>query len=441
MRNRPEPAVTARTHLSLALLALVYIFSFIDRQAIAVLIEPIKQEFGVSDTAIGMLTGLAFGLLYAGLGVPIGRLADRGVRRNVVGVCAILWSVATLACGMAGQFWGLLLARMGVAIGEAGGMAPSISLVSDMYPRQRRSLAISLFMMGPNVGVLVGLAVGGWIAQQYGWRATFLWFGAPGILLGALVLCLVREPVRGGFDALPPGAGAPARPLLAQLRHLWAIPALRYLCLACGVAGVSSYGYGVWVPSFLVRTHGMSLAHAGLVFGVTSGIGAMAGAMFSGGLCDRLVQRDSRWQLALPMIGVALAIPAAFAFLLWPAAGHWLAGSVRIPHALVFALAFAFFASWFPALSYAATSQMVPAHERSIAAALLNLFITLFGVGLGPLVTGFISDILNPLYGPQALRYALVAAMSLLCLTVLLYGFSLNPYRRRLASLAMPYPA
>lgn len=436
MRNRPEPAVTARTHLSLVLLALVYIFSYIDRQAIAVLIEPIKQEFGVSDTAIGLLTGLAFGVLYAGLGVPIGRLADRTVRRTVVGVCAILWSMATLACGLAGQFWTLLLARMGVAIGEAGGMAPSISLVSDLYPRERRSLAISMFMMGPHVGVLVGLAVGAWIAQHYGWRATFLWFGAPGVLLGLLVLWLVREPARGAFEAAPAGTAAPAS-LAAQLRRLWAIPVLRYLCLACGVAGIPSYGYGVWVPSFLVRSHGMSLAQAGFMFGITSGIGAMAGAIFSGWLCDRLVHRDRRWQLALPMTGVALAVPAALAFLLWPATGHWIAGTVTIPHAMAFALVFGFFASWYPALSYAAISQIVPAHERSVAAALLNLFITLFGVGLGPLVTGFVSDTLNPLLGQQALRYALAAVMCLLCLTVLLYGFALNPYRQRLAALGM----
>lgn len=439
MHNPPAPAVTARTHLGLALLALVYIFSYIDRQAIAVLIEPIKQEFGVTDTAIGMLTGVAFGVLYAGLGVPVGRLADRTVRRNVVGVCAILWSVATLACGLAGQFWTLLLARMGVAIGEAGGMAPSISLVSDLYPRERRSLAISLFMMGPHIGVLVGLAAGGWIAQQYGWRAAFLCFGAPGIVLGLLVLWLVHEPARGAFETVPAAAPAPLSPV-AQLRHLWAIPALRYLCLACGVAGISSYGYGVWVPSFLVRTHGTSLAQAGFLFGVSSGIGAMAGAVFSGWLCDRLARRDRRWQLALPMIGVALSIPAALAFLLWPATGYWLAGALRVPHAMVFALAFGFFASWYPALSYAAVSQLVAAHERSVAAALLNLFITLFGVGLGPLVTGCISDILNPLLGQQALRYALAAVMSLLGLTVLLYRLALDPYRQRLAALGLPHP-
>lgn len=438
MDTSSEPRVTWRTHMSLVLLGLVYIFSYIDRQAIAILIEPIKREFGVSDTVMGLLTGVAFGVLYAGLGVPVGKLADRGNRRNIVAVCCTLWSLATMACGAALQFWQLLLARMTVAVGEAGGMAPSISLVSDMYPRHRRSLVISLFMLGPHFGVLIGLAVGGWIAQHHGWRATFYWFGAPGIVLGLLVWLFVREPRRGQFDAPPAAAlvNAPPTRLWPQLRRLMALPALRWLCLACGVAGVSSYGWGVWAPTFMVRTHGVSIAHAGLTFGVTSGIGAIGGALLSGWLCDRLVVRDKRWQIALPLIGVALSIPAAMAFLLWPAEGHWLLGSVRTPHALVFALVFSFFMSWFPALSYSATSQMVPAGERSVAAAMLNLFITLFGVGLGPLVTGALSDFLTPLHGADALRYALAGAMSLLVFTVGFYALALNPYRQRVLTLS-----
>ena len=202
------PRVTWRTHVSLFLLALVYIFSFIDRQVIAVLIEPIKHEFGATDTQMGLLSGLAFGLLYALLGVPVGKLADTYNRRNIVAVCCGLWSLATLACGMAAQFWQLLLARMSGAIGEAGGMAPSISIVSDLYPKERRSFAISLFMMGPNLGVLIGLALGAWIAQHYGWRVTFAAFGIPGMLLALLVWWWVQEPRRGGFEV----AAAPAPP-------------------------------------------------------------------------------------------------------------------------------------------------------------------------------------------------------------------------------------
>ncbi|GAB3628285.1 putative L-galactonate transporter [Pandoraea terrae] len=436
----PPARVTLRTHLSLALLALVYIFSFIDRQALAILIEPIKREFGASDTAIGMLSGLAFAVLYAGLGVPVGKLADRSNRRNIVAVCCALWSLATLGCGMAVYFWQLLAARMGVAIGEAGGMAPSVSLVSDMYPPRQRSFVISLFMMGPNLGVLVGMAAGGWIAQHFGWRHTFLWFGGPGLVLALLVRLFVREPGRGQFEAVRMAAAAdtaatPPVSFLRQLLDLWRIPALRYLCLACGVAGVPSYAYGIWATSFLVRTYGVSLAEVGLMFGLTSGVGAIAGALFSGALADRLVVRDRRWQLALPMIGVALGIPSVLAFLLWPATGVWTIGGMHTPHALVFAMLFSFFAAWFPALSYSAMSQLVRAHERGVASALLNLFITLFGVGCGPFVAGVLSDALAPTFGAEALRYSLVATMGLYALTVGCYALALNPYRRRLEAL------
>lgn len=434
--DAPTDRADRRAHLSLLLLALVYVFSFIDRQAIAILIEPIKREFGASDTAMGLLTGLAFGLLYAGLGVPVGKLADRASRRNIVAVCCTIWSLATMACGVAQQFWQLFVARMTVAVGEAGGMAPSISLVSDLYPPRQRSLVISLFMMGPHVGVLIGLGLGGWIAQHHGWRATFLWFGAPGIVLGLLVWWLVREPRRGGFERGVSGAAASDEPLLPQLGRLLAEPALRNICLACGVAGVSGYAYGVWTPSFLVRTHGLTLAQAGLLFGVASGVGAVAGSLFSGWACDRLVQRDRRWQLRLPLVGVALAIPLAMAVFLWPAGGGWRIGGVPLPAPILFVLAFGFFASWWPSLSYSAVSQMVAPGERGTAAALLNLFITLFGVGGGPLLTGILSDLLTPRFGSESLRYALVIALALMLFTVGFFARALEPYRRLSAQAA-----
>lgn len=341
-----------------------------------------------------------------------------------------------MACGIAGQFWQLLLARMSVAVGEAGGMAPSISLISDLYPPKQRSFMISLFMMGPNLGVIIGLALGGWIAQHYGWRATFIWFGLPGLVLAALVFALVREPRRGGFEtvaAMEKMQQQPSEPLWTQVRRLLAIKAFRRLSLACGLAGVAGYGYGVWTPSFLVRTHEMSISHAGLLFGVASGVGAVAGALSSGWLCDRLVARDVRWQLGLPMLGVIVAVPCALAFLLWPTAGHWMLGSLRVPHALFFALVFGFFASWWPSLSYSAISHMVSSNERSVAAALLGFFITLFGVGAGPLVTGVASDLFTPMFGADGLRWSLICVMLLMIPTAVLLGMALNPYRERMA--------
>lgn len=435
MNLQDPPRVNWRTHLSLALLALVYIFSYIDRQVVAILIEPIKHEFGASDTQMGLLTGLAFGLMYAALGVPVGKLSDHTSRRNIVAVACGLWSLATMACGFAGQFWQLLLARMSVAVGEAGGMAPSISMVSDMYPPRQRSFMISLFMMGPHFGVLIGLALGGWIAQHYGWRATFIWFGVPGLLLAALVFLFVREPRRGGFEtaeAMEQLQQQPVESMWKQLRRLLGITAFRRLAFACGLAGMAGYGYGIWTPSFLVRTHGMSMAHAGLLFGVLSGVGAVAGALTSGWLCDRLVARDVRWQIGLPMLGVVIAIPCAIAFFMWPTTGNWMLGPMKVPHALAFAAVFAFFASWWPSLSFSATSHMVASNERGVAAALLSFFLTLFGVGAGPLVTGIVSDLLTPMFGVEALRWSLVCVMLFMVPTAVLMAMSLKPYRARL---------
>lgn len=430
----PPPTVNWRTHLSLALLALVYIFSFIDRQVLSILLEPIKQEFGASDTQMGLLTGLAFGLIYALLGIPVGRLADTKNRRNIVALCCGIWSLATAACGFATQYWHMLAARMSVAVGEAGGMAPSISIVSDSYPPKMRSFAISLFMMGPNLGTLLGLVIGGMVAQYYGWRSVFLAFGIPGVILAVLVYLFVKEPVRGAYEAPRPAAAAKEarEPMLKQVGRLMGMKPLRYICLACGMAGVAGYGYGVWAPSFFIRIHGMSIAHAGLVFGVASGSGAVLGAMFCGWLSDKLTQRDARWQLRLGAIGTLCAVPAGLAVFFWPVSDFWMLGSIKVPFAMLFAMIFGFFGAWFATLSYSAVSQMVNANERSVAAALLNLFITLLGVGAGPLVTGILSDYFAKTHGTDGLRWALSGVTCMFLFTVLFFVLAINPYKQRL---------
>ena len=433
----PPPVVNWRTHLSLALLALVYIFSFIDRQVLSILLEPIKHEFGASDTQMGLLTGLAFGLIYALLGIPVGRMADTQNRRNIVAVCCGIWSLATAACGFATQYWHMLIARMSVAVGEAGGMAPSISIVSDSYPPKMRSFAISLFMMGPNLGTLLGLVIGGMVAQYYGWRSVFLAFGIPGVVLALLVFLFVKEPVRGAYEApkAKPVADAPRESMFKQVSRLFGMKPLRYICLACGMAGIAGYGYGVWAPSFFIRIHGMSIAHAGLVFGLASGLGAVFGAMFCGKLSDKLTQRDPRWQIRLAAIGTFLAVPAGIAVFFWPVSDFWMVSSIKVPYAMAFALIFGFFASWFATLSYSAVSQMVQSSERSVAAALLNLFITLLGVGMGPLVTGVLSDYFAKTHGTEGLRWALMGVTSLLFFTVLFFALAVNPYKQRLQQL------
>lgn len=410
--------VNWRTHTTLLLLALIYVFSYIDRNVIAILIEPIKQEFGASDTMMGLLSGLAFATVYSLLSLPLGHIADKGVnRRNMVAICCGLWSIATVLCGAVQSFWTALLARMGVAVGEAGGMAPSISMLSELYPKNRRSLVISIFMMGPHLGLLLAMIIGGWIAQEYGWRMVFLVFGAPGLFLAAALYFLGVEPKRERKVKETAQDQQPHQSLLSQLSSITKAPGFIWLAIGCALAGTAGYGYVIWAPTYLVRTQDMSLASAGLIFGIASGVAACIGSIFSGICCDRLVQRHFRWQILFPMIGILLSFPAGIALILWPAEVSMELIGFAISPSFVFIALFAFFNSWWPSLSYAAVSQIVGPTQRASAAALLNLFLTLFGAGLGPLITGGLSDF----FGDDGLANALLITFSLFLISACFY--------------------
>ena len=439
MSSISPPQITWRTHSTLVLLALVYVFSFIDRNVIAIVLQPIKEEFGASDTLMGLLTGLAFAILYAGLSLPLGRMVDRGAnRRNIIAVCCGLWSVATMACGMVNHFWQLMLARMSVAIGEAGGMAPSISMVSDLYPPQRRSLAISVLMLGPHIGLLAAMVAGGYIAQEYGWRSVFLWFGAPGVVLALLLFMVSKDPGHGVYDRQSEKAtqaSTPQTPFLKQMAEILKVKGFLWIAFACAMAGMAGYGYGIWVPTFMVRNYDMSLAHAGISFGLAGGIFAAAGSIFSGLYCDKLAKKDPSWQVRLPMIGILISLPMGVAFMLWPADAFWILGSVKVPHAIVFAALFSFFNSWWASLSYAAVSHLMTSRQRATGAATLNLFLTMFGAGFGPLLTGTLSDVFAINFGDDGLKLALVATLMLLFISAYCYFKAAKPYNARLQEL------
>ncbi|MGR5454953.1 spinster family MFS transporter [Vibrio alfacsensis] len=416
--------VNWRTHTTLLLLALIYVFSYIDRNVIAILIEPIKQEFGASDTMMGLLSGLAFATVYSLLSLPLSHFADKGVnRRNMVAICCGLWSIATMLCGAVQSFWTALLARMGVAVGEAGGMAPSISMLSELYPKNRRSLVISIFMMGPHLGLLLAMIIGGWIAQEYGWRTVFFVFGAPGILLAVLLYFFGVEPKRN-IESQPTTA-QPHHSLRSQLSSIVKTPGFLMLAIGCALAGTAGYGYVIWAPTYLVRTQEMSLASAGLIFGIASGVSACIGSIFSGVVCDRLVQKHFRWQILFPMLGILLSFPAGIALILWPADVSMELMGFAISPSFVFIGLFAFFNSWWPSLSYAAVSQIVGSTQRASAAALLNLFLTLFGAGLGPLITGGLSDY----FGDNGLADALLITFSLFLISSCFYLLASFYYR------------
>ena len=404
----PHEAYTNRyRYYVLALLTFGYVFNFVDRQVMTILIEPIKMEFGASDTQMGLLSGLAFALFYATLGIPVARLADRWSRRNVLAISMTTWSAVTALCATATGFWHLLLLRIGVGIGEAGGTPPSQSLLADYFPPEKRAFAQGILATAPNIGILVGLFGGALIAEAYGWRSVFLVFGIPGILLAILIQLTIKEPLKVTASASEEGAG-----LFSTLGNIFRLPSFAHIMVGVGFTGIAGYGLGVWSPSFLVRVHNMSLVDAGLYLGLIGVFGGGLGTISSGLLVDRLARRDKRWQLWLPAIGIFLALPTQLAFLLWPAEHRLVMGDVDVPFALVFMALSAVFASFWIAPSYAAVQNLVPQYWRTQASALMLLAINLLGMGLGPLLVGMLSDLLSQ-FGDSSVRYGLSIGVSL----------------------------
>ena len=438
MNTTPAAPTTTRrqAHWALAVLTVVYAMNLIDRQIMGVLIEPVKNEFGASDTMMGFLTGLAFAAFYSALAIPFARYADRANRRNFVAWCCMGWSVMTGLCGMALNFTQLALARMGVAVGEAGGSAPSLSMIADLYPRAQRSRAMSVYMLGPHMGTLFGLGAGAWIAHQYGWRTAFIVMAVPGILAALLLRWTCVEPLRGTWDA-PEAQQAesaqPKQPLREILLEVWRTPGFAWIAVAGMLFGLAGYGLGIWGTAFLVRTHGLNLRDAGILVGLTGGVAAIIGALLSGWLTDKLVARDPRWQMGVPIVGTAIAIPLGMAYLLWPAGDVWQIGTLKVPVAMGFSLLFSVFAVWWTAPSYAAITTLVGASRRATSVAVYNLGLTVCGIGLGPFSVGVLSDLLTPAYGPLALRWALVIVMGGFVLAMVALILAARPYARALA--------
>ena len=436
MQPNESTPPSVRTHFTLLLLAIIYVFSYIDRNLIAIVLEPIKLEFGVSDTVMGAVSGLAFAVLYSAVSLPLSRMADNGTnRKNIIAVCCGLWSLATMASGAVTQFWQFVIARMAVAIGEAGGTSPSISMCSDLYPPQKRSFIISLYMLGPNIGLLAAMALGGYIAQEFGWRTVFIFFGAPGILLALFLYIFSRDPGLGVYDTEAERAirNQPKVNFLENVSSIMKIKGFLLICIGTAIAGTVGYGYAIWAPTFMVRNFDIPLAQAGLFFGISSGIFAAIGSIFSGYFCDKLSSKDSRWQLRMPMIGILISIPFGFAFILWPADAVWQIGNLTVPHAIVFAAGFSLFNSWWPTLAYASVSHLVNSSQRATSLAILGLFLTLFGAGVGPLLTGTFSDIFSSDGNGEGLKMALVIMLSLLTTSAWFYYKAISPYYQHMS--------
>lgn len=385
----------------LGLLALTYALSIVDRFLLGILLPQIKAELQLNDSLLGLLSGVAFALFYATLGVPIARLADRFGRKYVISVSLAIFSAMTALCGAAVNFLTLFLARVGVGVGEAGTTPASLSIISDLFEKERRSLAMAIFSVGANVGMLAGFIIGGYVAVHYGWRQAFLIIGGPGVIVALVILFTLREPQRGLADGLAPPAERPRDSLWSSARFLLSQPAYRNIVLGLSMMLFVATGVVAWLPSFLARSHGMQADEVGRLLGLALGLAGPLGTIVLGGIvADRLSRRDIRWGMWLVGIGALVLCPAYIMVIAAPT------GSLAIAAYFIPALFGIFFQGPTAALSQAVS----PVSMRATSGALMLLIGNLIGLGLGPLAIGVLSDMLEPQLGEQSLRYALLIA-------------------------------
>ncbi|MCC6203333.1 MAG: MFS transporter [Gammaproteobacteria bacterium] len=374
-----------------------------DRAILGVLLEPIRNEFHATDTQLGLLGGIAFALFYSTLGIPIAALADRSNRRNVLSLCVAVWSVMTALCGAATNFIMLLIARIGTAIGEAGGSPPSHAMISDYFALKKRATALSIYALGVPLGTMLGNFLGGRLNDLIGWRGAFIVVGLIGVPLALLIRFTVREPPRGYADRVA-GAAAPAKQTTPDLwttfSYLWQRTSFRHLTLAAALHSYVWYSGSTWNASFFIRMHGMTTSSAGDTIAMLALFGAV-GTFLGGFLSDRLSVRfgDRRWYMWVPGIGCLVMVPFQFGSYLLPELNH------AIPSFVVMVM----LASLFFGPSFAMTQALAPLRMRAVATSILLFMQTLIGLGLGPLTVGKISDLLKDDMGDaRSLAYGLV---------------------------------
>jgi MFS family permease len=384
-------------YLVVGTLAVAYTCNFLDRQFLSVLAEPVKRDLHLTDTQLGLLTGLMFALFYTAFGIPVAALADRTHRVRIIAVACTLWSLFTAACGFAGSFATLAAARIGVGVGEAGGSPPSYSIISDYFPPHRRGRALALYSLGVPFGSLFGAASGGWIAAHFGWRVAFKTLGAFGLLLAPLLLLVVREPRRGRFD--PPGAMTGPRASVASAVLVFVRrPALGLTALSAGLTAFIGYALLNWTPAFLMREKGMTLIEIAVWYSTVSGLTTAAGTWIAGWLVDRLGPARPAAYAITPGICILLALPFLPAMTAAPGWQSALAFVVG-PSVLIVA--------YLPA-ALAVIQNGVEPNQRAVAGSILLFVLNLIGLGGGPLFVGAISDHLKPQYGEHALGHALL---------------------------------
>ena len=394
------------------ILCFVYVLNFLDRQLLAILAKPIQDELGVTDGELGRIGGLYFALFYCVLAIPVGWIADRVNRVRLLSIACALWSAATVACGMAANYPQLAAARVAVGVGEAGGVPPSYAIVSDYFPSGTRGTALSIFNLGPPIGMALGIAFGASVAAAYDWRTAFVFVGVVGIVTALVVWLFVREPERGGLDALRGGRvdAAPARaPFWPTCRKFFANPVLLRLSLATGVTQIVTYATLNFTTLFLMREKGMTLRQVAVYYALLIAIAVCAGMYTSGRLIDKFAKRSKTAYAYLPGLALALAIPFFVAFVATP---DW-----RL--ALVFLAVPTFFNFFYLSPAVTLVQEEVQPHERVLGGALLLLVMNLIGLGLGPTILGAVSDYFRPEHPQNSLQLAFYTLVPFYVLAVL----------------------
>ncbi|MBB3860960.1 putative MFS family arabinose efflux permease [Novosphingobium hassiacum] len=389
--------VTARQWYALLILTVIYACHSLDRAVVSVVIEPLKHELGLSDSRIGVITGLGYGLIYGLSALPLGYLVDRVNRVRLLTILVVVWSGTTALAGFARGFWDLLLARMGVGAAEAGGQPTALSLLADYFPESRRSTALGIFYLGTSVGYAASFLIGGLVASAYGWRAAFFVAGVPGLILGVMLYLTVGEPVRTSDTG---AARDDAPPLLAAFRFLSRMPAIRHLFAAMLLASFSVSVMLMWMVPLLMREHGLTLAQAGTVGAITMGVSQSLGAIVAGVLADRIARRGRHRRVLIPAIAMTCSVPLAI-------------GGALSPQAVVAVgclLGFGLFTSAWTAAGYTTMIGEVESRMRGTMLGAMQVGATLLGSALSPFITGVLSDTIGG-------RHSLAVAIAILSLT------------------------
>ena len=412
MQNRP----TRSASYTLGLLLVIYVVNHVDRQVMYILAEAVKEDLALSDGQLGFLMGGGFAIFYAFAGLPIARLADRGNRTTLISLALLIWSAMTVASGMATNFVQLLLARVGVGVGEAGCTPPAHSILSDTYPPERRSFALSVYQLGVPFGILFGFSAGGILTDELGWRTAFFVVGVPGVVLALIARLTLAEPERGRFDA---GTSTEVEPVGPTLAYIFRLPSMRHVLIGSSLQTLFLAGAGAFHASFLQRVHGLTVTEVGLQLGLVAGLTGAVAVYGAGWLSERLERRDLRWTWWIPAIGALASLPFSYV--------AYTTGSA--PFAVVMIACATLLNHTYSALTHAIMQSLVRPRMRAVTSALALFAMNLVGFGLGPVLVGLLSDRFG---GGAEIRWALVSLIVFVAWAAVHYLLGARSYVRDL---------